>query len=298
MVPPPVEPSRRARAQEALLAWFRANGPAYPWRRTEDDPYAVLVSEIMLQQTQVGRVIQAFPAFLERFPDVGALAVASRADVLRAWGGLGYSRRAVSVHEAARMIIRDHDGVVPDDMMTLWALRGIGPYTAAAVVSIAFGTPVAAIDTNVRKVMARLAFGREPGEVPESDIARAADRWLRRDASGDWNQAVMNLGREVCRPVPRCDVCPLADACRYRTSRRAKQNGRGSGRRQPAFEGSMRQVRGGVLRELRGRDRAATIGTIAAALALPMTRVDVAVDALERDGLLERTLSGRIRLPR
>ncbi len=299
MVPPPVEPSRRARAQEALLAWFRANGPAFPWRRTEDDPYAVLVSEIMLQQTQAGRVVQAFPMFLERFPDVGALAAASRADVLRAWGGLGYPRRAVSVHEAARAIVRDHDGVVPDDVTTLRVLRGIGPYTAAAVASIAFGTPVAAIDTNVRKVMARLAFGREPAEVPEVDIARAADRWLTRDAPGDWNQAVMNLGREVCRPVPRCDVCPVAEACRFRASERAKERGSlGSGRSQPPFEGSMRQVRGGVLRELRGRDRAATIGTIAAALALPVTRVDGAVDALERDGLLARTPSGRIRLPR
>jgi A/G-specific adenine glycosylase len=299
MVPPPIEPSRRARAQEALLLWFRAHGPAYPWRRTEGDPYAVLVSEIMLQQTQAARVVQVFPTFLERFPDVGALAAASRADVLRAWGGLGYPRRAVSVHEAARSFVRDHDGVVPVDVVALRGLRGIGPYTAAAVASIAFGAPVAAIDTNVRKVMARLAFGREPGEVPEVDITHVADRWLSRDAPGEWNQAVMNLGRDVCRLTPRCEVCPVSEVCRFRASGRAKERGsRPSGRSQPPFEGSMRQVRGGVLRELCGRDRAATIGTIAAALALPLTRVDAAVDALERDGLLERTPSGRIRLPR
>ena len=299
MITPAVEPSRRARAQEALLEWFRANGPSYPWRRTEDDPYAVLVSEVMLQQTQAARVVQAFPPFLRRFPDVAALAIASRADVLRAWGGLGYSRRAVSLHEAARRLVRDHEGVVPSNVTMLRALRGVGPYTAAAVASIAFGTPVAAVDTNVRKVMARLAFGREPGEVPKVDIERAADRWLTREAPGDWNQAVMNLGRELCRPAPRCDVCPLSGACRFRTNRRAmERSGLGGGRRQPAFEGSMRQVRGGVLRELRGRDRAATIETIAAALDLPMTRVDGAVDALEHDGLLERTPSGRIRLPR
>ncbi len=279
--------------------WFRANGPAYPWRRLEHDPYAVLVSEIMLQQTQAGRANEAFPTFLERFPDVGALAAASRADVLRAWGGLGYSRRAVAMHETARSIVRDHDGVVPNDATTLRSFPGVGPYTAAAVTSIAFGTPVAAIDTNVRKVMARLAFGRDPADVTEVDIARAADRWLTRHTPGDWNQAVMNLGREVCRPAPRCDVCPLADLCRFRASGRDKErSARQRDRRQPAFEGSMRQVRGGVLRELRGRDRAATIGTIAAALTLPMTRVDAAVDALERDGLLERMPSGRIRLPR
>ena len=167
--------------------WFRANGPAYPWRRLEHDPYAVLVSEIMLQQTQAGRANEAFPTFLERFPDVGALAAASRADVLRAWGGLGYSRRAVAMHETARSIVRDHDGVVPNDATILRAFPGVGPYTAAAVTSIAFGTPVAAIDTNVRKVMARLAFGRDPADVTEVDIARAADRWLTRHTPGDWN---------------------------------------------------------------------------------------------------------------
>ncbi|MGH2597405.1 MAG: A/G-specific adenine glycosylase [Actinomycetota bacterium] len=305
MVLPPVEPSRRARAPEvlsaqaALLAWFRADGPAYPWRRTEDDPYAVLVSEVMLQQTQAGRVVQAFPTFLERFPDVGALAAASRADVLRAWGGLGYPRRAAALQDAARIIIRDLDGSVPGDVRSLQELPGVGPYTAAAVASIAFGEPIPAIDTNARKVMARLALGLEPHEASSADISGAAARWLSRDAPGDWNQAVMNLGREVCRPTPRCDVCPLADVCRFHASGRATERGsRRSGRSQPAFEGSMRQVRGGVLRELRGRDRAATIGTIAAALSLPVTRVDGAVDALESDGLLERTSSGRIRLPR
>ncbi len=276
------------------MSWFRANDRGYPWRRTLD-AYAVLVSEVMLQQTQASRVAEAFPVFMERFPDLASLASATRADVLRTWGGLGYVRRAAALQEATRSIVRDHGGEVPSDVASLIALPGIGPYTAAAVASIAFGIPVAAIDTNVRKVMARVAFGREPDEIAASDIATAAARWVPRDAPGDWNQAVMNLGREVCRPRPLCDVCPLADACRFRVSGRA---GRRSGRRQPAFEGSMRQARGGVLRELRGRDRAATIGTIAAALAMAVPRVDLAVDALERDGLVERTHSGRIRLAR
>ena len=143
--------------------------------------------------------------------------------------------------------------------------------------------------------MARLEFAAEPDEVADADVVEAASRWLAREAPGDWNQAVMNLGREVCRPTPRCDACPLAGACAFRAGGRV---GRRSGRRQPAFEGSMRQARGGVLRELRGRDRAATIGTIAAALGLPVTRVDLAVDALERDGLVRRTGSGRVGLPR
>ena len=259
------------------------------------DPFAVLVSEIMLEQTQASRVAEAFPGFDEAIPDVRALAAASRADVLRAWGGLGYARRAASLQDAARSIVRDLGGEVPSDLPTLLVLPGIGPYTASAVASIAFGVPVAAVDTNVRKVMARVAFGREPDQVPAVDLATAAGRWLPREAPGDWNQAVMDLGREVCRPAPRCEVCPLAAACRFRASGRA---GRRSGRGQPAFEGSMRQARGGVLRELRGRDRAVTIQSIAAALGSAVPRVDLAVDALERDGLVERTGSGRVRLAR
>ena len=285
----------RSESQRALLVWYRTNGPRYPWRRTERDPYSVLVSEVMLQQTRASRVADAFPLFMERFPDVSALAGASRADVLRAWGALGFARRAVAIHEAARCIVRDHGGEVPSDVGSLIALPGIGPYTASAVASIAFGVPVAAVDTNVRKVMARLAFGAEPDEVPAPDVAAAAARWLSHEAPGDWNQAVMNLGRDVCRPIPRCDVCPIATACRFRAGGRVPRR---SARRQPAFEGSMRQARGGVLRELRGRDCAATIRGIAAALGFPVLRVDLAVDALERDGLVERTGSGRVRLAR
>ena len=288
------EGAARAAAQRSLLAWFRTNGPVYPWRARERDPYAVLVSEVMLQQTQASRVAEAFPMFMERFPDVGSLAGASRGDVVRAWGGLGYPRRAAALHEAARRIVREHHGTVPTDLSALLALPGIGPYTAAAVTSIAYRVPVAAIDTNVRKVVARLEFAAEPDEVAEADVARAASRWLASEAPGDWNQAVMNLGREMCRPTPRCDGCPLAAACAFRASGRV---GRRSGRRQAAFAGSMRQARGGVLRELRGRERAATIGTIAAALDMPATRVDLAVDALERDGLVRRTGSGRVGLP-
>ncbi len=294
MALPSNEPSRRDRAREALLSWFRANDPGYPWRPMHE-PFAVLVSEIMLQQTQASRVTEVFPAFMQKFPDVRSLATASRADVLRAWGGLGYARRAASLQDAARSIVGDLGGEVPSDLPTLLALPGIGPYTASAVASIAFGVPTAAVDTNVRKVMARVAFGREPHEVSAADAAAAAARWLPRGSPGDWNQAVMDLGRAVCLPVPRCEVCPLAVVCRFRAHGRV---GRRSGRSQPPFEGSMRQARGGVMRELRGRDRAATIRTIALALGYAMPRVDLAVDALERDGLVERTGSGRIRLAR
>jgi A/G-specific adenine glycosylase len=248
----------------------------------------------MLQQTQASRVVEAFPRFVARFPDVATLAAASRADVLRQWGGLGYARRAVALQGAARAVVDEHGGIVPRDTAALERLPGVGPYTGAAVASIAYAEPIAAIDTNVRKVMARLTYGREPDVVPAADIRRAAARWLVHGEPGDWNQAVMDLGREVCRPVPRCDVCPLAGVCRFRARGRA---GRRSGRRQPAFEGSMRQVRGAVLRDLRARVRAAPIETIAAALSMPLSRVRSAVDALERDGIVERTATGRVRLP-
>ena len=211
--------------------------------------------------------------------------------------GAGWDTRAAPHRSTRRLAASSAITTAPcrPTLSALLALPGIGPYTAAAVTSIAYGSPVAAIDTNVRKVMARLAFAAEPDEVAETDVVAAASGWLAAEAPGDWNQAVMNLGREVCRPTPRCGACPLAAACAFRASGRV---GRRSGRRQPAFAGSMRQARGGVLRELRGRDRAATIGTIAAALDMPVTRVDLAVDALERDGLVRRTASGRVGLPR
>ena len=298
MAPPPArEPSGRAAAREAVLAWFDANGPAYPWRRREGDPYAVLVSEVMLQQTQASRVVEAFPAFLRRFPDVAALATASRASVLRAWGALGYHRRAVALHEASRSIVREHGGRVPADVATLLELPGIGSYTAAAVASIAYGVPVAAIDTNARKVLARVAAGRDPDDVSATAIVEASERWLARDRPGDWNQALMNLGRTICRPRPRCDLCPFASVCSYRTS--GSRGGGGLRRRsQPAFEGSMRQLRGAVVRELRGRQRAATIAALARAVGEPEGRIEEAVEALARDGVAERSGAGRVRLPR
>lgn len=266
----------------------------YPWRRTESDPYATLVSEVMLQQTQASRVGPAFEAFMARFPTVDALAAARRGDVLQSWAGLGYHRRAVALHDAARAVVRDHGGQVPSDSTALLRLPGVGPYTAAAVASIAFGVPVATVDTNVRKVIARFVFGAERDEVTPCQVEEAAAAWLDRDRPGEWNQAVMNLGREVCRTRPRCDDCPLADRCRFRASGR---EGRPSVRRQPAFHGSARQVRGAVVAALRDRSPA-TLGAIVATSGWPADRVTEAVVALHRDGVVEATpaaLGGRPR---
>jgi A/G-specific adenine glycosylase len=200
--------------QDALLAWFRANGRDLPWRRTRD-PYAILVSEVMLQQTQVERVIPRYLRWLERWPSAAAVASASRADVIREWQGLGYNRRAVHLHRAAQHVA---DRGWPDD---LTELPGIGAYTAAAIRNFAFGEAVLPVDTNVRRVQERTgaSFG------PESA------------------QALFDLGATVCLArVPRCGVCPLAAGCPSRGRRYEPL------RKQSRFEGSFRQRRAHALR--------------------------------------------------
>jgi A/G-specific adenine glycosylase len=282
------------RSRRAVLDWYRPRRHAYAWRRGRRNAYRTLVSEVMLQQTQASRVEPIFDAFVERFPDVVALGEASRADVLRAWAGLGYNRRAVALQETARAVVRDHGGQVPRDVGSLTRLPGVGPYTAAAVASIGHGVAVAALDGNVRRVVARAIRGAEPDEVPARDLWRDAGMWLDPSAPGAWNQALMDIGRLFCRPVPRCDGCPLAPDCRFR---RTGRQGRSSGRRQSAFEGSPRQVRGAVVRILR-TVRSASTEVLAERTGRSAAAVATATAALTADGIVERTRSGRFRLPR
>jgi A/G-specific adenine glycosylase len=200
--------------EELLLTWFGQTGRDLPWRRTRD-PYAILVSEVMLQQTQVERVVPRFIAWLERWPTVEALAAASPADVIREWQGLGYNRRGLNLHRAARVVA---EGGWPDD---LTALPGVGPYTAAAVANFAFGRDVLPVDTNVRRVQERTGHEFLP---------RAA-------------QALMDLGATICLArIPRCGACPLAERCPSRGKRYEPL------RRQSRFEGSFRQRRAATLR--------------------------------------------------
>ena len=236
----------------------------------------------MLQQTQVARVVPAFEAFMRRFPDLASLAAAPRADVLRAWGRLGYPRRAVALHQAVGEMQERHAGAVPRDPVALRALPGIGDYTSASVSSLAYGVAVAAVDTNVRRVWARVDHGAEPDEVANPLLHRAATDWLDPRRSAEWNQALMDLGRQVCRPAPRCEVCPLLPVCAFAASGRA---GRPSSRRQPRFEGSLRQVRGATLAMLCDRSPC-TLGGIARATGFPAERVAQAVRGLDRDGVL------------
>lgn len=254
----------------------------------------------MLQQTQAARVAAVFDDFLARFPSVGSLADASRADVLRAWGRLGYPRRAVSLHRAAAMIVERHGGEVPRGVDELLGLPGIGAYTSASVASLAFGAPVAAIDTNVRRIWARVDHGVEPDELATSVLARDADAWLDPGRSAAWNQAVMDLGRGVCRPRPRCADCPLRPWCRFAASGRS---GRSSTRSQPPFEGSLRQVRGAVTAALRERTPT-SFGVLVRRVGAPRARVAEAVRGLARDGVvvaspaaLEGRDRGRVAFP-
>jgi A/G-specific adenine glycosylase len=202
--------------QRRLLDWFRANRRDLPWRRTRS-PYRVWISEIMLQQTRTAAVLPYYRRFFRAFPSLKALARAREEEVLRAWAGLGYYSRARNLHRAARIIVRDHGGRFPDKLDEALALPGVGDYTARAVLSIAYGAPLAVLDGNVARVVARREAIegdlRAPGRWKE--LQGIADHWLASDAPGDWNQAMMELGATVCTPrQPRCGACPVRDGCR------------------------------------------------------------------------------------
>lgn len=202
-------------ARRALLARHDRARRDLPWR-TDRDPYRVWVSEVMLQQTRVETVIPYYRRWLERFPDVNALAEASADDVLVAWQGLGYYRRAQALHEGARVVRERHGGVIPSDRDALRALPGVGAYTAGALASIAFRIPVGAVDGNVRRVLSRLHDG---ASLSERDLRSLADAWVDPDRPGDWNEALMELGATLCTPrAPACGRCPLARWCRARAA--------------------------------------------------------------------------------
>lgn len=195
-----------------LLAWYACHRRDLPWRASLD-PYRVWISEIMLQQTRVAAVIEHYREFLRRFPTVEKLAAAREASVLAAWSGLGYYRRARMMHAAARVIVREHGGKFPASEEGLRELPGVGRYTAAAIASIAFGEPVAVVDGNVERVLQRLAGKRLAGE----DLWTAANHLLDAKRSGDFNQAMMELGAVVCTPrAPGCLTCPVLELCAMR----------------------------------------------------------------------------------
>lgn len=225
--------------------------PDLPWRRTRD-PWAVLVSEVMAQQTQLSRVVPAFRAFLERFPDPAACARAPLGDVLRQWAGLGYNRRARNLHQAAAVVVEAHGGAVPGTLAELLALPGVGPYTARAVLAFAFGCDVGVVDTNAGRVLARAAFGRA---LAGREAQELADALVPAGAGWACNQALLDVGALVCvAGEPRCASCPLEPCCAWATAGRPAPDPAlgtaGSSVRQGAFAGSDRQGRGRLVAAL------------------------------------------------
>lgn len=271
---------------DALLSWYRGNGRHdLPWRATRD-PWAVLVSELMLQQTQVPRVLPKYAAFLARFPTVASCAAAPVGEVVRLWAGLGYNRRAVNLHRAAVVVTERHDGCVPDDLDALLALPGIGPYTARAVLAFAFEQPVCPLDVNTARPLARAL-----GVASQAD----ADALVPRPDAWRWNQALMDVGALVCRrQAPSCASCPLAQACAWGG---VGPDPAAPAGRQSRFEGSDRQGRGRLVDAL--RHGPVTADELAVVMGWPddAERAERVAADLVADGLAVRLGDRRLALP-
>lgn len=283
-----------AELHRLLLRWYARQRRDLPWRRTRD-PYRVLVAEVMLQQTQVERVLPKYEEFLRRFPTLIAVAEASPGEVLRVWGPLGYNRRALYLHRAARLCVERHGGALPQDIGQLQALPGVGAYTARAVASFAFGQEIGVLDTNVRRVLGRAVLGMAGGAPAGRSLQRLADRLVPAGHGADWNQALMDLGATLCRArSPRCRLCPLAPACAARPAlERPPAPALASPRRRPPFQGSRRYYRGRVLALLRatpageGLPWRCIVQALAPEASPTSHRLTEVLSPLVREGLLE-----------
>jgi len=284
---------------EPVLDWFSRHARDLPWRGPGATPWSVLVSEIMLQQTPVARVVPAHLSWLARWPTPAALAAEPAGEAIRQWGRLGYPRRALRLHETASIVTARHGGNVPDDIDALRALPGIGSYTAAAVASFAFGQRHAVLDTNVRRVLARLVGGQpRPRSTPSTAERRMAESLLPAEPSvaARWSVAVMELGALVCTAAgPRCAECPVARQCAWLAAGRpADQDG--AGRRTQRYDGTDRQCRGRLLAVLRDGGAPATQAEFDAVWA-DRIQLARALDGLVADGLVDPLPDGRYALP-
>jgi len=280
-----------------ILRWYAASARDLPWRQPGTSAWAVLVSEIMLQQTPVARVLPAHAAWMARWPTPAALAAATPADAVRQWDRLGYPRRAIRLHAIAQALVSQHGGQVPASAEVLATLPGIGPYTAAAVASFAFGQRHAVLDTNVRRVLGRLVTGAAlPPAATSAAERRLAQSLLPADGAraARWSVAVMELGALVCKAArPSCAACPVAGLCAWRQAGSPPPAAR---RATPGYAGSDRECRGRLLAVLR-----------AAAGPIPAAQLDAAwhdsgqqaraLAALVTDGLVARGPDGSIALP-
>ncbi len=279
-----------------LLAWYATEQRDLPWRRPDVSAWQILVSEFMLQQTPVARVEPIWLAWIARWPTPSATAAASAADVLRAWGKLGYPRRAKRLHECATVIATEHGNVVPEDVDTLLSLPGVGTYTARAVACFAYGQPVPVVDTNVRRVVARAVHGRADAESPTARDLDDVAALLPDDATAPrFSVALMELGATVCTArAPRCGQCPLRH-CRWRSLGFPARTGPPR-RKTQRYAGTDRQVRGRLLDVLRGNACPVSRGELDRAWTTDTAQRDRALDSLLLDGLVEQTADGRFAL--
>jgi A/G-specific adenine glycosylase len=278
-----------------LLTWYHHAQRDLPWRRPGVTPWQILVSEFMLQQTPVARVEPVWVAWVARWPTPSATAAASAADVLRAWGKLGYPRRAKRLHECARAITTEHGDVVPSDVETLLTLPGIGAYTARAVACFAYRQRVPVVDTNVRRVVARAAHGRADAAASASsrDLDDVAALLPDGADAPRFSVALMELGATVCTArAPRCGLCPLS-ACAWRSLGYPPAM---TPRRVQSYAGTDRQVRGRLLDVLRRNDSPVTRAQLDLAWLTDAAQRDRALDSLLVDGLVEQTADGRFGL--
>lgn len=298
-----IRPRRQVRAIGAAIeAWGTAEGtsrrPELPWRSTRD-PWAVLVSETLAQQTQLSRVVPAYHRFLGRFPTAAACAAAPLGDVLRAWEGMGYNRRAKHLHEAARAVVADHGGAVPDDLATLLALPGVGPYTARAVLAFAFDRDVGVVDTNAGRVIARAVAG---SPLRPAGAQALVDAMVPPGRGWAFGQALLDLGATVCTSrSPACARCPLRRRCRWHVGGRTPPDpARGSAGvsvAQVRFTGSDREGRGRLVAALRRGPVAAADVATAAGWPDDEARARRIAGSLVAEGLAVCGRSGEFRLP-
>jgi len=283
--------------QDALLAWADGARRDLPWRRTRD-PWAVLVSEAMLQQTQVPRVVARFEAFMAEFPTPAVTAASPVAAVVRAWAGLGYNRRAVNLHRAATAIVDHHDGQVPAALGDLLALPGVGTYTSRAVLAFAFEADVGVVEVNSARVLARAVAGRA---LSVRDAQAVADALVPPGQGWVWNQAMLDLGATVCtKSVPGCGTCPVRGRCTWATAGRPQPDpaigSAGCGGSQSVFAGSDRQGRGRLVDALCRDPVALTDLAVAAGWPSEPGRARRVATGLVTDGLAV-VADGQLRLP-
>lgn len=294
-----------------LIDWFHQHGRDLPWRHTRD-PYRILVSELMLQQTQVERVIPKYHAFLALFPDVYALANAPTSSVITAWQGLGYNRRAIYLQRTAQAVVQQYHGQFPHDVVALRSLPGIGDYTSGAIACFAFEQDVAFLDTNIRRVVLRI-WSNPHSDIPDEKALRLlASAQVPPGKGWWWNQAIMELGAVVCTAnKPKCPICPLRGFCHDYAARLAADNAlaplpqrparRVAERKDAPFVGSNRYIRGRIIDALReaptGLDQSTLLSHLnTLGISIDTVKLGTIIAKLERDGLIQHD-GAHIRLP-